>query len=437
MTTTPMTVRNIRPGSYSPLDEGEAHGFHPLEDVLVVAVSAEPPPGDKLKWPVRFTGTFRSLQDAAAVLLLPPQATDEAHHHQEQDQDQLDRWRQRRQAYVLCGLAADVARCLAELPSLYGLHAPLYALADEEVALELLPPSGAAAAHASGSGGAAFRVFQVPSLAVGGGRWEEAVATVCSLHMATVPQMILRQAVATPHEVAISGLCSASANATATVPIGGATERCSYTYLQLCEYAWQLGEVLEARYGLRPAGKPTSASAGDGAGGGGGGGGGGESDSGAGTRVALIIPPSPLYAVVTLALGLRGMHPCVVQAAPAALRRYQLQQAPCLAVLTVAAKQQEADRADAAEAGGGGATGAAAAGGAGECAPPVIQVDALFDELFRAGAWGYPEGTRRVIASPGHLQELLRSGAVPSGRAALEVSGWVGQSVGRWVRRPY
>merc|ERR1712185_435733 len=192
--------------------------------------------------------------------------------------------------------------------------------------------------------------------------------------------MILRQAVAAPNKVAVSGRETTN----------GCTRRCSYTYLQLCEHAWQLGAALDSRYGVRRKG------------------------SGAPSRVGLTMPPSPLYVITTLALALRGLHPCIIQASPATLRRYQLEHAPCLAVLTVVAKKREADSAahDGKEQPG---TSRRRSGSQDNTSntkeSPVVLVDELFDELFRAGAWGYPEGPLRVIGNVGHLQSLLRGGS--------------------------
>ena len=108
---------NLAPGCFSPLAQGELHGFLPLEEILIVVVGDDAKlsvPASKAQWPARFTCTCPSLAEAAARYQLA----------------------EKQQAYVLCGQAAVIVQCLEDLSSaqqVSGLHAPLYALADAEV----------------------------------------------------------------------------------------------------------------------------------------------------------------------------------------------------------------------------------------------------------------------------------------------------------------
>ena len=217
-------------------------GFRePLDTVVLVA--AAPLPREASGWPVRAV--------EAAVL------TGE-------------------ERYVLCGPQEAVRALLASHPS------PLYVVTDSAAAQ--LP----AGPHAS------VRNFAAPSVAAG--EWEEAVATVCSLHLSTVPEMVLQHARRCPDAAALHD--------------GGA----DVSYAHLCGAAWALGDLLSSR-GV---------------------------DLSSGGRVGVLLPPSLLLVVSHLGLGMRGLAPCVLSPF-APLRRYQLSRVKCRAILVGSADSIDTD----------------------------------------------------------------------------------------------
>ena len=144
----PLPLRNIR-FPFHPIDEASLHDYLPLEDVVVIpvgAISSPPPSSDK--WPVRFTTRTRACLSEAAAELSVGQVRRRLNSSQSQPRIACERSQSlllalshrpaicpfRLQEYVVCGFAADVARCMAELATLAPrLHMPLYALADGPV----------------------------------------------------------------------------------------------------------------------------------------------------------------------------------------------------------------------------------------------------------------------------------------------------------------
>ena len=95
------------------------------------------------------------------------------------------------------------------------------------------------------------------------GDWEEAIATICSMHMESIGEMILEHAVVTPAKIALSDS-------------SGTT-----SYQELCRRACALSLWLVREHGLQ-----------------------------AGDVVGVVLPPSHASVVCLVGLGLAGMVPC-------------------------------------------------------------------------------------------------------------------------------
>ncbi len=204
-------------------------------------------------------------------------------------------------AYVLCG-PADAVRELLRTHK-----RPLYVVTDAiSRVLDVRPLHDTAA------------VRNYPALSLAHGEWQEAVATICSLHVSTVPEMVLHHACEQPERVAVHDA------------------GCDTSFASLCSLAWSLGDAL-ATEGIELAPE---------------------------TALGVVMPPS-LHAIVAhLGLQMRGLRPCVLSPF-GPLRRYQLARVPCAAILVAssdALAASEEDEEDEAEA---------------EAVPPCINVTTL------------------------------------------------------------
>ena len=141
---------------------------------------------------------------------------------------------------VVCGPSAAVEELIRA-----GLCAPIYVVS-ESTATTL-------AGHEN-----------VTVAGVADGQWEGAVGAICSRHIATIPQMILEHACATPDAPAV-------ADASGEI-----------SYAELVSAAWRLGAALTDQLGL----------------------------AAGGTVGVLLSENERLLAVTLLALGLRRIVPC-------------------------------------------------------------------------------------------------------------------------------
>jgi len=180
-----------------------------LEDLLVV-VAGHPLPEGTAQWP------FHVVSEEAGVLLV----------------------RERGGPYVLCGTAAACERLLGTLCE------PRYVVTDSDA------PVLAGRANVT--------------VALAQNDWEAVVAAVCSRHLSTIAQMVLRWARVTPEQEAV---CD---------PIE------SVTYAELCSRAWSLGEVL------------------------------GSHGAAAGDSVGVVLSPSVLTTVCLLGIALRRLTACTI-----------------------------------------------------------------------------------------------------------------------------
>jgi acyl-CoA synthetase (AMP-forming)/AMP-acid ligase II len=318
---------------FDPVEEATAHGFVPLEDIVVVVLTAGglalPDPSVTALWPARFEA-FATLSAAAAALGVGDGP----------------------KPYVLCGLASAVASGLQELhDALHSWPPPLYVVTDATQR----PPSPTGGFYASDPYGhphgapRLVRHLAAPSLART--QWEEAVAVVCAAHVASVAQMILSRARQHPHTVAIRGdrgwgAGPSGASGRRLDAAAAAGFECeALTYAELCNRAWVLGDALASQFGV-------AAGGGD-------------------NRVGVTLPPSPLSPVCFLALGLRGLCAVNVAPTPPDLRAYQLTQVKCQLVLALAPTEALDG----------------ALSEAGECAnaPRTVYVDRLWRALFGDG----------------------------------------------------
>ena len=155
---------------------------------------------------------------------------------------------------VVCGPSAAVVELIRA-----GLCAPIYVVS-ESTATTL-------AGHEN-----------VTVAGVADGQWEGAVGAICSRHIATIPQMILEHACATPDAPAV-------ADASGEI-----------SYAELVSAAWLLGAVLTDQLGL----------------------------AAGGTVGVLLSENERLLAVTLIALGLRRIVPCHLSSF-AAQRQLQLE----------------------------------------------------------------------------------------------------------------
>ena len=156
----------------------------------------------------------------------------------------------------MCGPSAAVKELIRSDP---GLCAPIYVVS-ESTATTL-------AGHEN-----------VTVAGVADGQWEGVVGAICSRHIATIPQMILEHACATP-------------NAPAVADASG-----EISYAELLSAAWRMGAALTDQLGLHAGG----------------------------TVGVLFSENERLLAVTLLALGLRRIVPCHLSSF-AAQRQLQLE----------------------------------------------------------------------------------------------------------------
>lgn len=234
--------------NFSPVQEASKHFFVPIDDISVVLVGGTIKlPENREHWPVCFLEADcieNSVIWNDNAVKLP---------------------------YVLCGLKNDVLCAVSELES-SGKQAPIYMVSDEPVVSKLCED------------------FCVPSL--GSGEWEETISIISSLHVSTIPQMIVRQAKQTPEAVAVIS---------STAPL-------TLTYAQLVVQAWELSESI-----LNVISQHTPLPA--------------------NPLVGFIMPPSSLSVLTLLALGLRRIGAVVIASKPSEITEYQLRKVGCHALL--------------------------------------------------------------------------------------------------------
>ena len=218
----PKGVSRVTAMSVDPLELPPQHTGVELSELTLVAACALPE-GAAL-WPVRAV----EASPAKAVPVLGP--------------------------CVVCGPSAAVKELICA-----GLCAPIYVVS-ESTATTL-------AGHEN-----------VTVAGVADGQWEGVVGAICSRHIATIPQMILEHACATPDAPAV-------ADASGEI-----------SYAELVSAAWRLGAVLTDQLGL----------------------------AAGGTVGVLLSENERLLAVTLLALGLRRIVPCHLSSF-AAQRQLQLE----------------------------------------------------------------------------------------------------------------
>lgn len=234
--------------NFSPVQEASKHSFISVDDISVVLVgSTINLPENRGHWPVSFL----------KVDLI----------------ENCEVWTQSsKRPYVLCGLKNDVLRAMSKLDN-SGKTYPIYIISDEPISSSVCEG------------------FCVSSL---GKEWEEVISTICSLHVSTIPQMIVRQAKQTPETVA---LISPTAPTT-------------LTYAQLVLHAWELGGcILSAISEHQTSPLPDN------------------------PLVGFILAPSSLSVVTLLALGLRRIGAVVIASKPSQVTEYQLRKVGCHALL--------------------------------------------------------------------------------------------------------
>jgi hypothetical protein len=256
---------------FSPLHEAALHDFLPLEDVTVIVFEFKLP-NESSRWPVKFINVDSVTELAATVTTTP---------------------------YIICGTTPAVRKALSEMKA-RDFRLPLYLIVDVEFDVndsEVIT---------------GLRHFVAPNMRHG--HWEEVNAVVCSIHVATVPEMILKHARSEPSRVALRGH-NGWGRGWHGVKAPGSEEIHELTYEELCIKAWTLGHALENRFGVcfREMTSPMSPP----------------------NQVGFILPPSSRSAVCLLALGLRRLGAVVIAASPPSLRAYQLSRAPCLVVLAL------------------------------------------------------------------------------------------------------
>jgi len=332
---------------FDPVEEAQAHGFVPLEEVVVVVLTAGdltlPESSITARWPVRVK-SFSSLSSAASFVGIG-----------------IDP-----KPYVLCGLASAVASGLRDLhDALHSWPPPLYVVTDEST--QPSSPTGGfydSDPYGHPHGVPRFvRHLTAPSLA--NMQWEEALAVVCAAHITSVPQMIFNRARQHPHSVAIRGdrgwgVRPRSSNGGVDIDSAASAKDIEVlTYAELCNRAWILGDELNKRFGVVA------------------------NDNGD-QKVGVTLPPSPLSPVCFLALGMRGLCAVNIAPTPPELRAYQLEKVNCQVVLALAPAGTPEDL----------LTGLDEVKGA----PRTIYIDHLWQVLFGGGKGQLPVTSTSIAA---------------------------------------
>jgi hypothetical protein len=242
----------------SPVREASKHSFIPIDDIVVVLVGCVLRlPENRSHWPVRFV-SHECIETCKLWHRTSGCSTD------------CD------VPYVLCGVKDDIVAAFKDIKNKNG-RLPMYFVTDTPTMT-------------------GFDEFCVASMKADIENWEEVVATICSLHISTIPQMIVHRANNMPNEVAVISSTSPTA----------------LTYSQLVVHAWLLGEAIMreiSKFHNEPL--PEN------------------------VLVGFIMPPSSLSVVTLLALGLRRMGAVVIASKPSHVTEYQLTKVRCHALLVV------------------------------------------------------------------------------------------------------